>query len=68
MVANEKVNSRIFFFRLFFLFCPKRKGVLSHMLARKRTRSWDMQCNPPTTGLDGLDDHVPRLFFFKNNI
>lgn len=45
MVANENVNSCISFFRLFFFlffFCPKRKGLFSHMLARKRTRSWDM--------------------------
>lgn len=28
------------------------------MLARKRTRSWDVQSKPPEPGLDGKDKHV----------
>lgn len=32
---------------------PKRQDLLSHMLTRKRTRSWDIQFKPPATGLAG---------------
>ena len=29
------------------------KGSLRHMLARKRTRSWGIQSEPPAAGLEG---------------
>ena len=37
-----------------------KKGLLDHMLARERTRSWDRPSKPPEAGLDGGDRHVHR--------
>lgn len=33
----------------------KERGFLSHILARKRTKSWDLQSTPPAAGLNGKD-------------
>lgn len=36
----------------------ERKGLLSCMLARKRTRCWGLQSKPPEVGLSGQNKHA----------
>lgn len=36
----------------------ERKVLLSHLLTRKRTRSWDIHSKPSVAGLDGKDEHI----------
>lgn len=40
------------------LSCPESKGLLSHRLLSKRTRSGDVQSKPSAAGLHGEDKHV----------
>lgn len=50
------VKQKTFMAKSFF----KRQGLLSHVLARKRTRAWGRQAEPSAIGLGGKDKHVCR--------
>lgn len=45
LVFNKNLPGQMFFF-------SERKGLLSYMLARKRTRSWGVRSRPAAAGLD----------------